>query len=223
MPSRPVVFVLALTAASQSWAQAGGSRVEEEANRPMRMILEAAKIKGRAKPAEPPPAPVKPVAAAARAASSPAPAPVAATTATTAPQPAPVALPASAPEGPPQSTVVTVDVDAAPRAVVPEVSPASVPRAEPEAVPIENLPPLKLLNVVEPVTPRALLGKLRGEIRVDVAFTVAADGSVTEPAVRSSSHPQMNAAVLEAVGQWRYQPIASPREHAVQVVLRPGS
>lgn len=220
MPPRIAVLALALAAAFPTAAQTGGSRVEEEANRPMRMILEAAKIKGRTKPPETPPVPARPIVAAPRAASAPAaaPTPLAGPVATS---PAPASSPASAPEGPPQSTVVTVEADAVPRPEAP-ATPPSAPNAEPEAVPADNLPPLRLINVVEPVTPRTLQGKLRGEVRVDVAFTVAADGSVTEPSVRASSHPQMNAAVLEAVGQWRYEPIARAREHAVQVVLRAG-
>lgn len=205
MPPRTAVFAIALSAALQAGAQpaGGGSRVEDEASRPMRMILEAARIKSRAKAAEAPPA--RPLAVAPRA-----PAP-----------PAPAVLP--------QSAVATLEAVATPRAAIPDPAPAPVPQAgsppaaAPAAPPSAPLQPLQLLSLVEPVTPRALLGKLRGEIRVDVAFTVAADGAVTDATVRSSSHPQMNAAVLEAVGQWRYQPIGSPREHAVQVVLRPGS
>lgn len=217
MPPRTAVFAITLSAALQAAAQpaGGGSRVEDEASRPMRMILEAAKIKSRARAVEAPPA--KPAAVVPRAPSEPA--PVAAAPSTPAPTtpPAPGALP--------QSAVATVEAAAAPRAAMADPAPAPVPRPGPLPAepPSEPLQPLQLVNLVEPVTPRALLGKLRGEIRVDVAFTVAADGAVSDATVRSSSHPQMNAAVLEAVSQWRYEPIGSPREHAVQVVLRPGS
>ena len=37
-----------------------------------------------------------------------------------------------------------------------------------------------------------------------------------------SSHPEVNAAVLDAVRQWRYQPIAVAPPHR-ELVLRPGS
>ena len=38
--------------------------------------------------------------------------------------------------------------------------------------------------------------------------------------MQSSSNPAVNATVLQAVLQWRYGPIAAPRSHAVQLVLR---
>lgn len=215
MSPRTAALVLALSAAVPAGAQpaAGGTRVEEEANRPMRMILEAAKIKSRAKPAEAP----APKAAAVLPAARVAPEPAAA--ARTEPPPAPP------PVGMVQSTVVTVEVEAAPPARMPDVVPPAAPDPEPmlAAAPKDASPALTLVSLVEPVTPRHLLGRLRGEIRVDVAFTVTPDGTVSDAAVRSSSHPQMNAAVLEAVSQWRYQPIGSAREHSVQVVLRPDS
>jgi TonB family protein len=57
---------------------------------------------------------------------------------------------------------------------------------------------------------------------VVVGLTVNADGTVSDLAIQSSTHPQMDAAVLEAVQQWRYEPIRVPRAHAVQVVLHAG-
>jgi protein TonB len=120
-----------------------------------------------------------------------------------------------APDATVESTVATVEVGGeAERADAP---PPAVPDPAPAAPPA----PLQLADVVEPVTPRSLLGKLRGEIQLVVSFTVRADGTVAEPVVRSSSHPQMDEAVLEAVRQWRYQPIAAPRKHEVQLVLHP--
>lgn len=185
-------------------AQDRGARVEREANNPLRMIIEASKIKPKAKPVET----VRP---AERSTPAVAPSPVAAAS-------APAVLPrVVVPEGTVESTVATVEVgSAAERA-------AAAPPAVPEPPPAAPLAPLQLADVVEPVTPRILLGKLRGEVQMVVSFTVRADGSVVEPVVRSSSHPQMDEAVVEAVRQWRYQPIAAPRAHEVQLVLRPGS
>ena len=69
---------------------------------------------------------------------------------------------------------------------------------------------------------RALVGKLRGDVEVVVSFTVNPDGSVSDPAIRSSTHRPMDNAVLDAVRQWRYEPLAASRAHSVQLVLRQG-
>ncbi len=221
MPHRIALIVLASLAtlsAGRADAQAGGagSRAEEEASRPLRLIIEAAKIKPKARPVE----------AASRPAAVPARSAPPQTDPPTAP-PAPIVVVPSDPAAPPQSTVATVDVQATPREPAPQPVPLPVPaapaEAEAQAEPAAALPPLKLRSLVEPVTPRHLAGRLRGEVRVEVALNVAADGSVSEASVTASSHPQMNAAVLEAVRQWRYEPAARSREHAVQVVMRPDS
>ncbi len=205
MPHRRILLLLLILVTPLATAQDRGARVEREANNPLRMIIEASKIKPKAKPAEA----VRPldrsvpaaVSSAAAAASAPAELPR-------------VAVPA----GTVESTVATVEVGVeAERASVP-----SQPAPDPLSVPATGLAPLQLADMVEPVTPRTLLGKLRGEVQVVVSFTVRPDGSVVEPVVRSSSHPQMDDAVLEAVRQWRYRPIAAPRGHEVQLVLRQG-
>jgi protein TonB len=224
MPHRTALIVLASLAtlfAGRAGAQSGGagSRAEEEASRPLRLIIEAAKIKPKARPAEVP--------TSARPAAAPVarPAPAAAVPAPQSESAAVVAAdpPSALPPGGPESSVATVEVQATPRSPEPLPLPAVVaePQAQPEAAP--PLPPLKLRTLVEPVTPRHLAGRLRGEVRVEVQLNVAADGSVSEATVMASSHPQMNAAVLDAVRQWRYEPAGRAREHAVQVVLRPDS
>lgn len=233
MPTRTLLLFALTLVMPSAWAQDPARRVEREANNPMRMIIEAAKIRPKAKAAEvakpvtrtaAEPAPVAvearvpsvvnaPAAAEApvvTVAETPA-APVA--EAPVAPMP-PVAEAESAPlppASPPESTVATVEVAATPRSTAAEIA---APVAEPEPV------ALKLASVVEPVMPRQWLGKLRGELQVHVAFTVNADGTVAGVAVRRSSHPQVDASVLDAVRQWRYEPIAAPRPHEVQLVLR---
>jgi protein TonB len=204
MPSHRILLLALTWVTPFALAQDRGARVEREASNPLRMIIEASKIKPKAKTVDParpaertlPTAPTAPVAAAS----------------------APVELPRVVmPDGTVESTVATVEVGGeAERTTAP-------PPAVPVPPPAAPLTPLQLADVVEPITPRVLLGKLRGEIQVVVGFTVRADGTVVEPVVRSSSHPQMDEAVLEAVRQWRYQPIAAPRAHEVQLVLRPGT
>lgn len=213
-------------------AQDATERAQRAADNPFRMILEAAKIKTR-KPGEKAPertaekaaekAPEKPVekvVAAPRAAAS---APVARSAPRVESEPAAVAVapaaPAAVPEVPlvvvetptreqPESAVATVEVAAAaPLPASPEPEPAA-----PE--------PLRLLDVVEPVVPRALIGQLRGDVRAHVAFTVAQDGAVREARMQSITHPLMSSSVLSAVRQWRYQPIPEPRAHEVEIVLR---
>lgn len=205
MPSHRILLLALTWVTPFALAQDRGARVEREANNPLRMIIEASKIKPKAKPAEP----ARP---AERSTPAVAPSPQAAASAPT------VLSRIVVPEGTVESTVATVEVGgeverrAEPPPAVPEPAPA----------PAAPLAPLQLADVVEPITPRVLLGKLRGEVQVVVSFTVQADGAVVEPVIRTSSHPQMDEAVLEAVRQWRYQPIAAPRSHEVQVVLRPG-
>ncbi len=235
MPTRTLLLFALTLVTPMAWAQEPGRRVEREANNPMRMIIEAAKIRPKAKPAETarpiPRTSAEPVPAATEAripavveapavpaAEAPAATAAATPAAAVAEAPAspvpPVAEAAPAPlppASPPESTVATVEVAATPRSTVPEIS---APVAEPEPV------ALKLASVVEPVMPRQWLGKLRGELQVHVAFTVNADGTVAGATVRRSSHPQLDASVLEAVRQWRYEPIAVPRPHEVQLVLR---
>ncbi|WP_127997607.1 energy transducer TonB [Piscinibacter defluvii] len=210
---------LALPALAQP-APEPGERTQRAADNPFRMIIEAAKIKSRkaggdkpaakAAPAIPaaPPAP----AVVARPPLPPAePAPEAADDA----PPVPLVVVAPPPREQPESTVVTVE--AAPVPLPPVAGPDGEPEAPP---PAPALPPLRLLEVVEPVTPRALIGQLRGEVRAQVSFTVAPDGLVREPRVDSISHPLMTSSVLQAVRQWRYQAIPEPRAHGVEIVLR---
>ena len=217
MPHRIALIVLATLAtlaAGRAGAQTGaaGSRAEEEASRPLRLIIEAAKIKPKARPVE-----AAPRSAAVPARSAPP------QTDPPASPPAPIVVVPSDPAAPPESTVATVEVQATPREPQPQPVPPALTEPEAPPEPAAALPPLKLRSLVEPVTPRHLAGRLRGEVRVEVQLNVAADGSVSEATVTTSSHPQMNAAVLDAVRQWRYEPAGRAREHAVQVVMRPDS
>jgi protein TonB len=76
--------------------------------------------------------------------------------------------------------------------------------------------PLKLLSQVEPDFPGALQRRLR-QGSVEVAFTVLPDGSVSALTVLRSSHPRLDAPALEAVAQWRFEPIAAPKGGVVEV------
>jgi TonB family protein len=80
--------------------------------------------------------------------------------------------------------------------------------------------PLKLMQLVEPSLPSTVLRRMSNDVDVVVGFTVNADGSVSDVAIRSSPMKAMDASVIEAVSQWRYEPIREARTHAVQLVLR---
>lgn len=207
MPKRSILLLALILVTPYAAAQDPGGRVQREASNPLRMIIEASKIRPRQKAAEAARLPEKPPAEAASAAK---PAVDAAEQPSVLRNDAPAA--ASVPA---ESTVATVEVETA---VTERTEASATPMVIAAAAPAPAA--LELASVVEPVTPRSMIGKLRGEVQVHVAFTVNADGSVADAAVRKSSHPQMDAAVLEAVRQWRYQPIAAPRAHEVQLVLR---
>ena len=152
MPHRRIPLLLLILVTPLAAAQDRGARVEREANNPLRMIIEASKIKPKAKPAEAVRPVDRPVQAAvpsvAAAASVPAELPR-------------VAVPA----GTVESTVATVEVGGeAERATVP--APAAPDPLPSSAAPATVLAPLQLADMVEPVTPRMLLGKLRGEVQV---------------------------------------------------------
>lgn len=195
MVSRVVALWMVLTVVAVPAAgQPSESRVEREASNPMRRIIEAAKIKPKPRAAEAPAA-----AASARPASAPprpSPAPSAAVAAAPTTE-VPIEVLPSPPPGAPRSTIATVEL-----------------AAEPVT--------LTAVWQVDPVVPAALGSLVESEARVLVAFNVLPDGRVAEATVRRSSHPELDAAVLEAVRQWRYRPIAVSTPHEVEVVLRAG-
>jgi TonB family protein len=75
--------------------------------------------------------------------------------------------------------------------------------------------------MIEPELPSRLFrrGSTRTEIVIDLVINV--DGSVRSAAVRSSSNGDIEAVVLEAVRQWRYEPQAVVRSHLVRLVVSP--
>lgn len=219
----PLVFALPFGIAVAQDAPPTPSRAQRDAENPLRLIIEASKIKPRARAvAEVERAARVPervqvrarVAAPADPALAPAPAPIAEPAAVVAaPMPRPAEAPPAAPlRTGPESQVREVVVP------TPPVEPApALPVAETAA---PSAAPLQVATMVEPSVPRRLLDKVRGDVEVVVTFTVNPDGSVGNAAVQSSTNRLMNATVLEAVAQWRYAPIPAAREHAVQLVLR---
>lgn len=210
----PLALALVLCAAP-ALGQEAMNRARRDADNPLRMIIEAGKLKEARERAR---------AAAARAPQR-AVVPAAAASGVAAADPAPVdapPLPAAAAE-PIVETPPAAPVEPPAAAPGPGPEPAAIEAAaEPVVPPIRPPAPLRLATMVEPQTPRHLIGRLRGDVEVVVAFTVNADGSVSEPAIRSTTHKEMNPPVLEAVRQWRYEPTGAARAHSVQLVLREG-
>ena len=222
----PLALLLPLTAAVAQEA-APMARAERDASNPLRMIIEASKIKtARSRAVEPERVQRVVLKAPATTASAPAPAPVAtASTALSSPattSAAPVALAAADPAPTPPQEAAPTPPPAVPAPVSEEKIPPPEARPEPAPTPAAEPAPLSLARMIEPVTPRPLIGKLRGDVEVVVAFTVNTDGSISGATVKSSSYRQMDASVLDAVQQWRYEPIPAPRAHMVQLVLRHG-
>jgi TonB family protein len=227
----PVAVTLAALVLSSPASQAQpaaepASRAARDAENPMRMIIEASKLKvrirpdndptdagaadKRAAPAAPKPAATK-VAAPARPASAvQAKAPGAASQAVAAVPPADA--PSPAPSAPPETIVAkAVESPAAALAMPPPLLPVARPAP---------LAPLKLTRMVEPSLRESQLSRMRSDVEVVVGFTVNTDGSVSNVIVRSSPMPAFDAAIVEAINQWRYQPVDEPRSHGVQLVLR---
>lgn len=75
---------------------------------------------------------------------------------------------------------------------------------------------LVMVSQVEPQFPRAVMLDLRkGTVRV--RFEVQPDGSVSAPAVVSSTNVRLNRAALAAVAQWKFQPLREPQEGIVEL------
>ena len=81
------------------------------------------------------------------------------------------------------------------------------------------LAPLKLVRYIEPEIPARIRGRLKPSSEVTVAFKVRPDGSVSDVGIRATSARALDPIVLDAVRQWRYDPVPSEREHVVQLVF----
>ncbi|MBK6865410.1 MAG: TonB family protein [Ideonella sp.] len=225
----------------------GATRAERDAANPLRMIIEAGKLKPRQTQAErelaAKPAPDAKAAAdkapvvAKVAAASPAPrtgtldaaaVPALASVAVDAPAAlAPVAFERRAPPPaepydpddyfgvPPPSKSGAVRLAQAGRLALAVAAPAPAPATEPA---LRQL--LQLADYVEPVVPERVRRRLQSDGEVVLAFTVNADGSVADLAVRSASDHALEEVALDAVRQWRYQPIATAQAHGVQLVFK---
>jgi protein TonB len=118
------------------------------------------------------------------------------------------AAPASAPAAPP--------VAAAP----PPPAAPTIAAAAPEPDDDEPaLAPLRPIAVVEPTIPR----ELRNEpinATVVLRFTVQPDGSVATPQIVTGNNRRLNRSAIDAIAQWRFEPIQTARLTQVEFEFR---
>ena len=238
----PATAARAASAASDADA-AMSERVRRHADNPMRIILEASKIVVRkpaavpvALPGAAPPTPaiVRPIAAApARAAPVPTTATAPVLTASTPPPLATLSEPAAAPTSastpsidtatPLLSAPVATPVAARPLATAPAAAPAIAPAVAPVVTPgvtIKADAPLKLLHMVPPDIPQNVLRRIGALDELPVQFAVQADGSVSNVVLLAARLRAVEPYVVDALKQWRYEPINAPRSQRVNLVFK---
>jgi len=234
MTSNHLKLVCAVVCLQASWSQAQDtealSRAQRDAANPMRMIIEASKLKPRQKSAEadaaakplPEKVTARPIASKPAASTrteqiakqpeAPAHAPTPAPTSTASATPLPKST--EAPTETPTEAPAPTEAASPPLALnEPSTAETALATPTPRAV-------LQLVDYVEPVMPERLRRRLQVDGDVVVNFTVNPDGSVADVAVRSSNDRALDPIALDAVRQWRYQPIAVAQSHAVQLVFR---
>jgi TonB family protein len=130
-----------------------------------------------------------------------------------------------APADPPQAATTTAaDTAAAPSAAppaaeatlqaqqqpAPQTIPAAAPAAPQATVVAEAIQPLRPVVVVEPTIPR----EMRDEsinTTVRLSFTVQPDGTIATPEVITGNNRRLNRSALQAIAQWRFEPIQTAR------------
>jgi len=95
-------------------------------------------------------------------------------------------------------------------AAQPQVTKSAVPAPTP--APVDELAPLRR---TDPQWDADLMGALRRG-RVEVRFTIAAKGTLTAAEVISSTNPQLDAAALAAMSQWRFAPMSAAHSASVE-------
>jgi len=79
-------------------------------------------------------------------------------------------------------------------------------------------PPLVLVSQVEPEYPAPIVRRQK-KGSVLVRFEVQVDGSVKQPEVLKSSNSRLEAAVVQAVAQWRFQPLPRPQSASAELAF----
>jgi hypothetical protein len=190
-------------------------RARRLAANPMRVILEASRVRRRADGEAPPPAPVAGVAPVAAVA--------AAATATVAPtEVIPRAAPAPAPReaATPEPAIMSSDLAQA------RSAPTSAPALtlEPVARPVAALAPElarpTLITRVDPDPPARLLTDLSANTVITADLTIKPDGSVSQVVLVTPNTRSLGRYVITALQQWRFAPLPGERVWRVDLVFR---
>jgi TonB family protein len=137
---------------------------------------------------------------------------------------------AAAPAAAPTPAAKTETASAAP--LVPQTAEPAAPQADatlalapsstatkpPPAPEPEDDVPLVLQKQVDPEFPPSVMQRLQ-KGSVQVRFEVLPDGSVRQREVVKTSHPRLNAAALDAVAQWRFQPLKHSQFGVVELAF----
>ncbi|MEY3251724.1 MAG: hypothetical protein RL227_697 [Pseudomonadota bacterium] len=199
-------------------------RARRLAANPMRVILEASRVRRRAdaEPA-PSPAPVVPAAASPVGAASPA------------PEMASRAVPAPPRDTPPPEPAAVISSDlaqarsAAASAPALDLAPVARAVASPALalVPMAELRPEiarpTLISKVDPDPPPRLLADLGANTVITVDLTIRPDGSVSQVGIVTPPAPNTRALgrhIVSALQQWRFAPLPGERVWRVDLVFR---
>jgi hypothetical protein len=224
-PQGLLVAVICLAATSATWAQsdkkpdaaeaaAAMERAQRLAANPMRIILQASKIKrkggGEGEPAEAAAEPATRTDAAIASRAVPAPRGLVASTA--------IVLTAGPLLAAPTSAPVAALQDEGPAAAMTPMPAALAPLAE-----VTPLITPKLAQMVEPVIPARLREQVGTGYEVLADLTIQADGSVSEVALLPPTPRLLQRQVQAALQQWRFEPLPATRVHRVQLVYSEGT
>jgi TonB family protein len=108
----------------------------------------------------------------------------------------------------------------APEPVATPAVAALSPEPEPKELPKPLLADLIPISQPQPNLPREFLQSGARAGRVVVNFTVNPDGSVSDAAISESSDRLLNRAVLSAVKQWIYKPIAQSQPNSAVIAFQ---
>lgn len=128
----------------------------------------------------------------------------------------------------PASPVInTAETPATAAATLPVEEATQPPAAQAIAVATDPVPaeveptiaPLRPISIVEPTIPR----EMRHDpisAKVLLSFTVQPDGSVATPQVVAGNNRRLNRSAIDAIAQWRFEPIQTARLTQVEFEFR---
>lgn len=170
-------------------------RARRDADKPMRVILEAGRLRRRTVvPVAPPPAPAAVVPAVPAVPAAPA---------------APALTLAPPPE------VLPTAAEVLPTPPPPVSLPAFIPAPD---LPPELAPPT-LLQMVEPVIPPQVISRTGALREVTADLTLQPDGTVSAVVLAAATPRAAQRYLTQALSQWRFAPMAAVRVHRVQLVF----